>query len=134
MGAEQATSLAERYFRPKAIEIDGRLYRWLGVTLFKRMLMALVRPAPGQRRTNGYALGGFSLDEVRKHERLARRNEVVHLLGLVLATVFFTLTAIWGGLLVAGLVLVAANFHCFLLQRYNRARIYRILGRQGDRQ
>ena len=27
------------------------------------------------------------------------------------------------------LVVFAANFHCFLLQRYNRARVYRVLER-----
>ena len=40
------TSLAERYFRPKAVELDGRLYQWLGFVRFKRLLMSVVRVDP----------------------------------------------------------------------------------------
>ena len=123
------TSLAERYFRPKAVELDGSLYAWLGVVRFKRILTSLVRVDPDRPVTNGYALGGRSLEDVRTFERISRRSEVIHLLGLILAVLFLGSSAVWGGLLVAGLLVFAANFHCFLLQRYNRARVYRVLAR-----
>jgi hypothetical protein len=121
--------LAERYFRPKAFERDGRLYAWLGVVRFKRVLTRLVTVDPDRPVTNGYALGGRSLADVRTFERISRRSEVIHLLGLALGVLFLCFTAVWGGLLVAGLLVLAANFHCFLLQRYNRARVYRLFER-----
>jgi hypothetical protein len=79
------TSLSERYFRPKAVEFDGKLYEWLGVVRFKRLLM-----------------------------RFASAAECT--------TTFYFL----------GAVVFAANFHCFLLQRYNRIRVYRVLNRGAD--
>ena len=51
------------------------------------------------------------------------------ILGLLLAVLFLAFSAVWGGLLLAGLLVFAANFHCFLLQRYNRARVYRVFAR-----
>ncbi len=123
------TSLSERYFRPKAAELDGRLYAWLGVVRFKRLLMSLVRVEPGRGTTNGYVLGGRSLDDVRTFERRSRRSEVIHGLGLAVSVVFLVLGAVVRGLLVAGVVVFAVNFHCFLLQRYNRVRVYRVLNR-----
>lgn len=131
-GAVAVTKLAEAYFRPRAFEYEGRFYRWMGVPLFKRLLMKLVQPDSSRRVTNGYRLGGRSLDDVQEFERISRRSELIHLLGLFVAIVFLAVQTIWGGLFVAGLVVFAANFHCFLLQRYNRARVYRIVGRARD--
>ncbi len=122
-------SLAERYFRPRAFERDGRLYALLGVVLFKRLLTSLVSRNPERPVTNGYALGGRSLADVRTFERLARRNEVIHLAGLVTGFLFLMIAAVWGGLLAAGLLIVALNLPFFLLQRYNRARAVRVLER-----
>lgn len=120
----------ERYFRPKAFEADGRLYAWLGVTWFKRRLMGLVQADPARPHGNAYFLGGRSLDHVRTFERRSRRSEVFHLIWLVVALLFLALSALSSGLSAAGAVVFAANFHCFLLQRYNRARVYRLLGRR----
>ena len=44
--------------------------------------------------------------------------------------------ASWLGALaigVAGILVLSANFHCFLLQRYNRIRLFRVLGRPASR-
>ncbi len=121
-------SLFERYFRPKAAELDGRLYEWLGVVRFKRVLMSVVRVDPGRRTTNGYVLGGRSLEDVRAFEKHTRRSEVIHLLGLAMGVAFLVVAVWFRGLLVPGLIVFGANFHCFCLQRYNRIRVYRVLG------
>jgi hypothetical protein len=123
------TSLAERYFRPKPFELDGRLYAWLGVVRFKRVLTSLFQVDPERPVTNGYVLGGRSLEHVRAFERISRRSELIHLAGLLLAGLFLVFSLLWGGLLLAGLFVFAVNFHCFLLQRYNRSRVYRVLER-----
>ena len=77
-------SLAERYFRPKAFERSGTIYTWMGVVPFKRFLTKHLKVDPDRPVTNGYALGGRSLADVRTFERISRRSEVIHLLGLVL--------------------------------------------------
>ena len=127
------TPLSERYFRPKAIEIDGRIFEWLGVVRFKRLLMGLLTVDAGRRRESAYVLSGRSLDDVRAFERRSRRSEVVHGLWLVVAVVFLVFGLWVRSLFVAGLVVLAANLHCFLLQRYNRVRVYRVLNRRASK-
>ncbi len=122
------TSLSERYFRPKTIEFDGKPYEWLGVVQFKRMLMRFISVDPPRWAMNFYVLGGRSLEDVRVFEKRSRLSEVIHLPAL-----FCALAAAWQGSWVLGTVVFAANFHCFLLQRYNRIRVYRVLNRRADR-
>ena len=127
-------TLADRWFRPKAFERDGRLYRWLGVVAFKRVLTSAMKPDPASPTGNAYVLGGRSLEHVRQFERKSRRSEAIHLAGLAMGLLFLVLGAVFGdGLLIAGIIVVAANFHCFALQRYNRARVWRVLERGRDR-
>lgn len=124
-------SLSERWFRPKRVELGGRLYEWVGVVPFKRALMRLTKSDPSDPKPNAYALGGRSLDAVHAFELRTRRNELVHLLGLLLGLPLLALGVAGGSgpVLLAGALLVAANFHCFALQRYNRIRLLRLLGR-----
>ncbi len=121
------TSLSERYFRPKAIEFDGKPYEWLGVIQFKRLLMSFISDAPAPWAMNFYVLGGRSLEDLRTFEKRSRRSEVIHGLALLAA-----LVAVGRGSWVPGTLVFAANFHCFLLQRYNRIRVYRVLNRRAD--
>lgn len=123
------TSLSERYFRPKAFETDGRLYAWLGVVRFKRALMGLVQVPPESGTRPTYLLAGRSLEDVRAFERRSRRNEALHGSWLVVSLGFLAVGALERWMLVAGALVFAANFHCFLLQRHNRARLYRVLER-----
>jgi hypothetical protein len=118
------TSLSKRYFRPKAIELDGKPYEWLGVVRFKRLLMRFASAAGWTTTT--YVLGGRSLEDIRVFEKRSPLSEVIHLVGLLAAVV-----GAWRGSWVPGAVVFAVNFHCFLLQRYNRIRVYRVLNRAG---
>ncbi len=121
------TSLSEHYFRPKTIEFDGKPYEWLGVVQFKRLLMRFIPDDPARWAMNFYVLGGRSLEDVRMFEKRSRRSEVIHLLALL-----FAIAAVWRGSWVPGTIVFATNFHCFLLQRYNRIRVYRVLNRRAD--
>lgn len=127
-------SPSERYFRPKAIELDGRLYEWLGVLRFKRLLLGLVRPDPARPGESPYFLGGRGPADLRRFEKRTRRNELMHLPGLVLGLLLLGMVAArWNlGMCLAGALLVGGNFHCFILQRYNRIRIDRLLRRTRD--
>lgn len=123
------TGLSDLYFRPRAAEFDGKLYEWLGVVCFKRFLMSLARVDPNNPAANAYVLGGKRLEDVLAFERRTRRSELIHLAGLAASTVLLLLAAWLGALAIgaAGAIVFAANFHCFILQRYNRIRILRVL-------
>ena len=130
VGHNSATNLAERWFRPKTFETDGRLYRWLGVVAFKRLLMRVVRKSPAKPNTvNSHVLGGRSLRHVREFEIKSRRSELIHLVGLAMGILCLGLRAIDDRLIIAAIIAFALNFPCFALQRFNRARIYRVLQR-----
>lgn len=121
--------IADCYFRPKAIELGGKLHVWLGVRVFKRTLMRLATPAPGSKGS-GYWLASRDVGGLRAFERRTRHNEALHLLPLlssVLALVLVGGSSPW--LFVVFGSIFALNFHPILLQRYNRIRILRALAR-----
>ena len=106
------------------------LYRWLGVVAFKRLLMRVVRKSPTKPNTvNSHVLGGRSLRHVREFEIKSRRSELIHLVGLAMGMLCLGLRAIDDRLIIAAIIAFALNFPCFALQRFNRARIYRVLQR-----
>jgi hypothetical protein len=76
---------------------------------------------------NFYVLGGRALEDLRRFEKRSRRSEVIH--GIVLLA---ALVALGRGSWVPGIIVFATNFHCFLLQRYHRIRVYRVLNRRAD--
>ncbi|MCA8956923.1 MAG: hypothetical protein KDC87_12670 [Planctomycetes bacterium] len=125
-------TLCERWFEPKGIELHGRVYEWLGVVRFKRVWMKLFKPDPNNPAGNAYVLGSTSLAAAQAFELRSRRSEMIHFGGLALGIVFLLCAAIAGvsSLAIAGLVVFFANFHCFILQRYNRIRIRRLLRRR----
>ncbi len=101
-------------------------HEWLGVVQFKRLLMRFISVDPPRWAMNFYVLGGRSLEDVRVFEKRSRRSEVFHLPALLAA-----LVAAGRGSWVLGGIVFAATFHCFLLQRYNRIRVYRVLNRRA---
>ena len=66
---------------------------------------------------------------IREFEIKPRRSELIHLVGLAIGILCLGLRAIDGRLIIAAIVAFALNFPCFALQRFNRARIYRVLQR-----
>jgi glycosyl-4,4'-diaponeurosporenoate acyltransferase len=112
-------------------ERDGRVYeRALRIKQWKDAL-----PEAGS-----LFRGGFSKRRVTRHDRpylerflvATRRAELVHWAIMALGAVFVVLTAFdvmawWLGLAMVAYALVA-NVPCILVQRYNRARLERMLG------
>jgi len=78
--------------------------------------------------------GGFAKAKLQRRDRrhLARflqetwRGELCHWTALALIPVFFLWNPWWGDLVIA-LYALAANLPCILVQRYNRARLQRVL-------
>ena len=122
-------SLAEIYFKPKRFEGNGSLYKFLGVLIFKKIVVRLGRKT-GQNssKPNNYYLWRRDREGILKFEKKTRYNELMHLAGIIIPII---------GLIVGGnelttkiilFLVIAINIHPFLLQRYNRIRIYKALG------
>ncbi|WP_157974398.1 hypothetical protein [Lewinella sp. IMCC34183] len=105
-----------------------RVYRLLGVGLFRRMLLATLWSSAAQRaRYFDGRRGGMNRLDVQ-----SRKSEFGHLLPLI------AITGVAGYLLLHGryrlailtlIVNVAGNFYPILLQRYHRLRIARLRAR-----
>ncbi|MBK8975921.1 MAG: hypothetical protein IPM29_08330 [Planctomycetes bacterium] len=93
--------------------------------------MGIVQVDPTRPCDIAYVLGGRSLQHVRAFERRARRSELIHPGGLVIGVVLIGLGAVVGGLTTAGFIVLAMNFRCFGLRRFDRARIHRPMWRAG---
>ena len=116
--------------RLRGREIGGRRYERLGIKRWKDRL-----PEAGAL----YA-GGFSKRDLRAHDRdhlvrftaETRRAEVVH--WWILATVLvFPFFVVWYACIPNLMYAVAANVPFIAIQRYNRARLERIIGRLDAR-
>jgi hypothetical protein len=120
--------LANWWFRPRAFEQSGACYRFLGVPIFKKMLMVIVG---GRKSRLSYGLEGRGMQSVENFERWTRIFEVYHLiLGAFITAIVIKLFLgshhISLELVIAGSIL---NLYLVLLQRYNRARIRRAIDR-----
>ena len=117
--------------RLRGVERDGRVYeRVLRIKAWKDAL-----PEAGS-----LFRGGFSKRHVARHDRdylerfalETRRAERTHWAILALSPVFFAWNPWWLALAMLGYGVVA-NVPCILVQRYNRARLERVLGRPTTR-
>ncbi len=130
-----ALALPVGYYWPRHWEISGHVYRRLGVWWFKRLtpdgdfiVRKVRRLVPDYRAIGGR--GGLSAFELQ-----TRRSEQGHLI-MLLVTVPAVLYAAYNGwLVIAAWLLIGnliINFYPIMVQRYNRARTHRILGRMAN--
>ena len=107
-------------------ERNGQFYHSLGVRAWKDRL-----PDAGSWLPGGFGkrrLCGRSFAELECFAREARRGELVHW-SAIAALPLFTLWNSWPGMFVNAAYAIAANLPCIIAQRYNRARIARVLRR-----
>jgi glycosyl-4,4'-diaponeurosporenoate acyltransferase len=114
-----------RWFRIRSWEKDGRFYqrplrikRWRGVI-----------PDGG-----GLFKGGFPKKSLESSDTgylkiffyETKRAELTHWLAMIPAPIFFLWNIWWAGIIMIVYAIVA-NVPCIMLQRFNRARLYRVL-------
>ena len=105
-------------------ERHGRIYRSLGIRSWKDKL-----PDAGSWFGGGYKkrkLCDRNVTTLDRFAREARRGELVHWCAIG-ALPLFKIWNSWPGMVVNAAYVVAANLPCILVQRYNRARIARLL-------
>ena len=129
-----ALFLPAGYYQPKPFELSGSFYEWLGVRWFKRwtpdgdyVVWHIRHFLPDYKVIPSH--GGFGGFDAR-----TRRSEQGHLMWM-LVTVPAMLYALFSGWAVlAGWLFVGnliINVYPIMVQRYNRARIQRCLGRRS---
>jgi glycosyl-4,4'-diaponeurosporenoate acyltransferase len=116
--------------RLRAVERDGRAYERLRIRRWKDRLPELGAAFPGGVSKRGLRSGDSA--DLRRFVAETRRAELVHWTIPAIVPVF----ALWNpGLLMAAMVAYAAiaNLPCLVVQRYNRARLLRVLARRERR-
>lgn len=115
------------YYRPRPVEIDGSLYRRLGVLRFRWLLFKThIELLNVSARLSHGRLGLLRLE---RGVRDAETDHALALLVMVVITMYAALHAWWvlaGWLLLANVV---ANVYPIMLQRHTRARLLPILDR-----
>jgi glycosyl-4,4'-diaponeurosporenoate acyltransferase len=119
---------ASWWARTRDWEQRGDFYeRWAGIKAWKDRL-----PDAGRWFAQGFAKANLQSATPEYLERFIRetwRGEVTHWLAL-LAVPLFCLWNPWWGVLINAAVALGLNFPCILAQRYNRARLLRLLAAQ----
>ena len=127
------------YFRPKFFEKSGKIYEWLGVKPFRKLVMGSVgrafKAAGGGSLPGTYFIGKGDDKDIGAYETLARINEAVHMPLMVLASSDLASSITGGDIwkIVGASAGVLLNGYCTMLQRYNRAKAYKILEKRGER-
>lgn len=139
LGAE----LLDVYYKPKNWEKSGKIYEAVGVRRVKRYfptiepLIKLVRKKTGSN-VRGFSLERATLIDAKKYEKYTRLYEAIHMVGVIAFVP--SVLGIINNLIqsenidldfnssINGLSLV--NCYAVMIQRYNRARIYRLLSRK----
>lgn len=131
--AMYAATLSEAWFRPRRWELNGAVYKRLGVRRFKRFMIG----GDQVNRRVRYLLPGYrtyatetTLEQLSADTRASEKGHA--LCGLIaLPAVAFAVITGWRLFAVAfTLVNVVANLYPILLQRDTRARIARIASRR----
>ena len=123
--------LGSRYYRIRPFEQEGHLYEKVGTGLFQM----LVGRGPWTILNPTLRFSG-KVAQLAGLEKEMRKAEGGHLLAFIAVTLATVFAAVQGWLDAAGWLLlfnVPFNLYPVMLQRCNRARIQRILGRLGGR-
>ncbi len=122
------TNLTELYFRPKAWEGEGAIYKMLGVLVFKKIATKVFPKSHAKTaRPNNYYLWQKTVAGLRAYEKRTRYSETIHLVGIIVPIIGLIIgnqelpvqLILW--------FLSGLNIYPILLQRYNRIRLYRVL-------
>lgn len=117
-------------FRIRRFEAAGRFYeRWLMIKRWKDRV-----PEAGALFRGGFSKRRVGAADCASLERFAaetRRGELTHWLILAASPWFFLWNPWWLGLAMLGYG-IAANVPCLAIQRYNRARLLRMIPRPSQ--
>jgi len=142
--------IVETFLGPKRFEMETSLYRYLGVPLFKATLMgtyhavtggilhgAGLRKARKLQSWGNYYLMGQSERGMRTYCRATLIPELLHGAFAIHSAIGFYKALYSSESAFFGIACAAAypvtNAYCVMLQRYNRARVARVLSKASSR-
>jgi hypothetical protein len=122
------------YFEIKPFEKNGKVYEYLGVQYFRKLVMGPIRKKLrkwdiGEEQSN-YRIGkNTSIEKMLEYEKKNLSNEKIHFNnsqfgGFIVATGL--ITGVWPASILGGAFMLA-DIYCVMLQRYNRARLQNII-------
>jgi hypothetical protein len=127
------------YFKPKRVEFyrNQTIYEFIGIKLYKKYLPFTGDIARKKKNTTQIKLntkGRF--DELYSYERETRRNELIHIFGIILCIVLMLIyrkeiSSI--DLVFLILLNLYLNIYPIFLQRHNRIRIIKVLVNNGQK-
>ncbi len=126
------TKMPAAWFNPGPVwrwEQEGRFYE----VAFRIKAWKDHLPDAARWFEGGFAKRALARTQPDYLERFARetwRGELCHWAAITCAPAFFLWNPWWGDLIVVAYALVA-NLPCIVVQRYNRARLQRVLTRAG---
>jgi len=129
------------YFKPKFFEKSGKLYETLGVKYVQKAIMGtagrVLRAIGIDKISGNYFIGKKrDLESLKSYENGTRINELIHTpLTIILAnnTINSLAEENYGNAAVTG-VIGLVNAGCTMLQRYNRARVDKVIERSKRKQ
>lgn len=123
--------ISDAYFKPKPWERSGKIYEYFGSKFTQRIIgkNRLVRFLSEKAPiVTNYQLGGYTLKRAITFDRYSRISESIHALGLVLnARHMFDVVQGDDSFVWQAAALAFWNINLIMLQRYNRARIYKVI-------
>ncbi|RZK42484.1 MAG: hypothetical protein EOO90_07400 [Pedobacter sp.] len=121
-------ALTSHYYNSKKWERDGKVYRWLGVNGFRKLLVWI-----GWEKLNKAANPvKNNLDAIKHLEYGTRQSEFGHLLIFFIVLTFTVFVGIREGLAQTAWLIalnIVLNIYPILVQRFNRPRLRKVLQR-----
>jgi glycosyl-4,4'-diaponeurosporenoate acyltransferase len=127
------------YFKPKRVEFyrNQTIYEFIGIKLYKKYLPFtgdIARKKKNTTQIKSNTKGRF--DELYSYERETRRNELIHIFGLILCIgLMLIYSKEISGIDLVFLILLNLylNIYPIFLQRHNRLRIIKVLVNNGQK-
>lgn len=128
--AEQAGAMKNlRWFNLREFERDGRFYERLGIRIFRRFAAKGDYWNRLRRRADPGFRNVSDVHSAIEWEALTRRNEAIHLCSLAVGIsilVWLSMHGEYAWLIVVFFAVLVWDVYPIMLQRYTRARIWRI--------
>lgn len=116
----------DNYFRSKKFEQNNKIYNLLGVPIYKKLVMRLVK----SDKVINYNLMNLTISGLKEFEYQSRINEIKHIIiAILMAFISIGLCCVHDltKALLSLVLNIFLNIYPICLQRYNRTRINRIL-------
>ena len=123
--------LASTYYKSKKWEAEGKIYKWFGVDVFRKLLVWV-----GWEKLNKASNPvNKNLDALKQLEYRTRQSEIGHLIIFFIVLIFNLVVAFKYGIIQSLWLFflnIMLNVYPIVVQRYNRPRLKNIINRSKE--